>query len=260
MRIFSYYTDYYSQKIATNPTSNALKRSTTKVSSEEETDSTIFMPTRKSDKNSNTVNLTFNGQMLKDSLFVQGMDDSEGHEKMEKLRTDMDSLLEIDIDSLSSEEIKDLLTTLKTDMEGLPNREGNNDLSDMDIESMSETDMRELLEKIQERIKDMSEEGNRMPPPPPPMMDMMQAFSSESSTTEGEDSSSNELQEIVDKLLESFDSTSESRDTYITRLKETIELIQQGMGISDFSSSLFGMLDEWNSQQVTDSDIITKSL
>jgi len=270
MRISSNNYDYYNQAYSLNSLSNAKVSATNSDFSKTETEAISFQPRKYSstDQNANIMNLSSSGRMMRDSLQMQDAGSSEMSEKMEKIRTDMDSIKSADIDSMSADELKETLTNLQTDMAAIPSRDGRgNDIQQADISSMSETDMKDMLEKIQEHAKNMPEMGEGMPPPPPPKNGGFDASQILNGILGGQDedtsslNASNDMQSIVqqiaDKLIESYKSSSEeSSDDYVEKLKDSLSSMfsQQKNSIDDFSNMIFNKLDAWNSEEKTKTD------
>jgi len=136
------------------------------------------------------------------------------------------------------------------------------EIEEADISSMTESDMRGMLEKIQERTKNAPEMGEGMPPPPPPMMGgfdpsqmLSGMFGSQNDTGSVSSSNDNEsiLQQIIDNLTESYDSSTESSDDYVEKLKDSLNSMfsQQKSEIDNFYSMIFNKLDAWNSEEKT---------
>lgn len=74
-----------------------------------------------------------------------------------QMKEDIEELKTVDIDSMTSDEIKEMLTQLKADMEAMPkpSRQSNNDTTEIDIDSMSESDMSDLLKEIKEHALEL---------------------------------------------------------------------------------------------------------
>lgn len=265
MRISSDYYDYYSQSYALNSLSNAKISSGNSNSSQNETEAISFQPRRHSavSGNDNLMNLSSSGKMMRDSLQMQGKDSSEISEKMEQIKTDMDSIKTADIDGMSADDVKTALTNLQNDFKAMPSPDGSaNDIQQADISSMSESEMREMLKEVQEKAKNAPEMGEGMPPPPPPMMggfdpsQMLNGMFGSQSDTDSVNSSSDTqsiLQQIIDNITESYDSSTESSDDYVAKLKESISSMfsEQKNSIDDFSKMIFSELDDWNTQEKT---------
>lgn len=276
MRIDSSYSNYYDYYYSTSYAANSVSNSDAQLTSEstdssqDETDEISIQPRRYSASGGyeNLMNMDYSSVMMKYSLQSQGTDSSEVSEKMEKIKTDMDSLKSADIDSMSSDEIKATLETLKADMEGVPNSRGtSSDVSEADLDSMSESELKQLLENIQEDANNAPEMGKGKPPagPPPsggkpPMagggMNLAQMLGSTSETEDTEESSTYSeeyLEELMNNLISSYDSTSETNDEYVSKVKESLSTVfnQQKSNIDNFSSMLFGKLDSWASEEET---------
>jgi cytochrome c556 len=164
MKISSNYYDYYSQMYQLNSLSNAQVNNEDSNSSQDETKAINSIQRRSyvPDGNVDISDLNYSGTMLANSLKLQSNDSSEMSENMETIKTDMDSLKTTDIDNMSSDDVKKLLTKLQTDMAAVNSPAGqSSDISNIDIDSMSESDMKDILEKIQDQ-------ANSMPTPPPP--------------------------------------------------------------------------------------------
>jgi hypothetical protein len=180
MKISSNYYDYYSQMYQLNSLSNSQTNTDSQIgtedssSSKNQTKAISSIQTRSyvPDENVDIEDLNYSGTMLANSLKLQSNYSSEISENMEKLKTDMDSLKTTDIDNMSSDDAKEILTQLQTDMSSINSPDGeSSDISNIDIDSMSESDMKDILKKIQDQ-------ANSMPvPPPPPSTEASNVFS-----------------------------------------------------------------------------------
>lgn len=179
MRISSSYSDYYySQSNPLSYLSNAKLSTGNSDASQNETEAVSF-PERKRSVTSgdgNIINLSLSGSMLRYSLQTQESESTDMHEKMEKIKTDMDSIKTADIDRMTADEVKETLANLQADMAFMPPRPDGrtDDIQQADIDSMSEAEMREMLKSIQERAQNAPEMPEGMPPMMgggmPPMM------------------------------------------------------------------------------------------
>jgi len=183
--------------------------------------------------------------------------DDNSSEELSKVKEDLDSIKSLDIDSMTADDMKTLLTTLQTDMMAAFGSTDSSTTSTSteeatDIADMTEAEMRKLLEEIQEQANSA--------PPPPPMgggFDVSQILdaisgsqSSTSSMTSGDDTESI-AQQLINKLTESYDGSTESKADYVAKLKEALESMfsQQKSSIDDLSSSLLDKLETWSSDK-----------
>lgn len=215
---------------------------------------------------SNLMGLSFNGSMVKNMLQMKGTDSTEMKANMEQMKTDMDSLKSADVDSMTVDDMKSMLTKLESDRSKMPKPHENTTNSEtankksVDVSNMSETDMRNMLKNIQKHEKN----GPKMPPMMDDMMNNMKnnlnsdslvnSLSSTDDTTNasgmlGEDY----LQQIIDKLTSGFDSTSQansatSASDYTKNLKESLSSYfnKQKSSIDELSNSIFDKLDKWS--------------
>lgn len=162
MRIYSNNYDYYTQAYQLNAILNS------KVSNEDSTSSKSETETKSSTKIRSVVStgdmdinsLNYSGRMMMNSVKMQGEVSSEMSENMEKIKTDMDSIKNADIDKMSPDEVKNTLAKLKTDLESIarPEEEANN-ISNMNIDNMSDSDIKDALKKIQDKVNRAPEQN-----------------------------------------------------------------------------------------------------
>lgn len=171
MRISSdyYYNYYYNSGYGVNsasPAAAAISSQASQDSTGDADDVTKLQSTRRTSGYGNAMNLSINGSMMRYSLQNAGTAPADISDKLEAVKSDMDSIKSADIDSMSAEEVKETLSKLKTDMEAMPRPDGSSgSASKLDLDSMSETDMRDMLKKLQENIQNMPMMG---PPPQSP--------------------------------------------------------------------------------------------
>lgn len=164
MKISSNYYDYYSQMYQLNSLSNSQINTDSQIdtddsnSSQNKTKAISSIQTRSYVPNENVdiAALNYSGRMLANSLKLQSNDSSEIPENMEKLKTDMESIKNTDIDNMSDDDVKNMFTQLKTDMESMKNPDGQtNDISNINTDTMSASEMKEMLKKIQDNANSM---------------------------------------------------------------------------------------------------------
>lgn len=212
------------------------------------------------DKGASVMSLSASGQKVKDSIQRPEPPTEEMKAAMKQLRTDFQTIQSADVDSLSSDDAKDLLNQLVSDIGVLPGTtaaSGSEDTAEVfDISSLSDLEIKEILQKIQDQL-----EKNPKPAgaPPPEMQGMMWGFDPSALLSDGtsentgisSSDTAQRAQQLVDLLTESYDSSSESSSDYATELKASIAemLEKQKSGMDDFASALYAELDSWSSTQ-----------
>lgn len=212
------------------------------------------------DMGGSLMSLSASGQKVKDSIQRPEPPTEEMKAAMDQIRTDFESIQSADVDSLSSDDAKELLEQLVSDMSALPTSSSASESSTgIDVESLTDDEIKDMLQTIQEQL----ENGRGTPPPPPPSEGMMWGFDpsqllgdsdSEDSTVSSLSStnSSEMAQKLIDLLTESYDSSSENSSDYAAKLKESIAemLEKQKNSMDDFASTLYSQLDAWSSSTV----------
>lgn len=185
----NYYDYYYTQMYQSNSVSNTNSINEESDSSKSETTSAVSLTKKRPsmfNENVSMEDLNQNGRTMMNSLKMQDEDYSEESQEMKTLSSDMDSLKTVDIDNMSSDDIKSLFAKLKTDIEAVKNpyvtkkssstassdstnsstatttstSNTTSDTSSTTTESISEADIRSILKKVQENL-------NSRPPMPP---------------------------------------------------------------------------------------------
>ncbi len=235
MRITSNSYDYYKQLYPLSALNTTKLSTGTDETSNSEISSINTERKRTAGINANGMGLQLQGMMMR--------------EKMDKLHTDMDSIKTVDIDSMSADEVKETLSNLKTDMDAMPLPPGvESKENEMDLESMTESEMRDKLKEIQTRANNAPE----MPKGMPPRIEGTEGIQGVSGTdTDFQSSLDTMLQQIIDKLTESFDSSTQDSEEYADDLKQSLSSMfsQQGSTFSQLQSMLFDKLDEWSTGQ-----------
>ncbi|KZL89590.1 hypothetical protein [Clostridium magnum] len=91
-------------------------------------------------------------------------EDDELSDTYNKVKEDIDTIRTADIDNMSADEVKSVLTQLKNDTESISSEEGQaDDIYSIDIDSMSESDIKDILKKIQQQANDIPMMGRFYP-------------------------------------------------------------------------------------------------
>jgi len=155
MRISSNYYNYYTNLYSSNTISNQNTNSE-EVSSSENIADVLTIPRKKPtyEESGSITDLDFSVRRLMHDMKMQDNDTSEISESMNKIKADMDEIKTTDIDSLSTDDLKETLANLINDINSArkPHEGYNNDLQ-VDLDNMSEEDMREMLQKIQDNAE-----------------------------------------------------------------------------------------------------------
>ncbi|WP_411681187.1 hypothetical protein [Clostridium thailandense] len=163
MKIYSNQYDYYNQVYQLNSLLNTkVSSNENSTSSQSETETKVSTVTRPfvSSEDMDISSLNYNGRILANSVKMQDSGPSEISESMEKIKTDMDSIKNADIDNMSDDEVKSTLTQLKTDLQSVRSPYGkSSNTSNIDIDSISTDDMRSMLKTIQEKAKSKADES-----------------------------------------------------------------------------------------------------
>lgn len=157
MNISSNYYNYYNQIYQLNSLSNSQGSTEDSSSSENETKAISSTRTRSyiPSGESSLADLNYNGRMVMNSLKIQGTDSSEIFQNIDKINEDIDSIKSTDIDSMSADELKEILTDLTSDMKFVSTPYGRPSSANVDLDNMSESDMKAILKKIQEQANSM---------------------------------------------------------------------------------------------------------
>lgn len=250
MQISSNYYDYYNQLYQlnsilnsnnTNSTSSTASSSSgnSSQSSTQAVDSITTATPFITDASTDITNLNYSGRMFMNPLSLQSSSDSSSSQmsqSMEKLKTDMDSIKSADIDTMSADDVKKALTTLKTDMSAVRNPYGNAASSKVDLSNMSESDMKSMLKKIQEKANSTT------------------AQSTDSQNTELSDAFSkvnNDMESIKDADIDNM--SSDDAKQILTNLKNDIGSLISQIGQSNSTSSTSDT-SSTNSDSSTSSD------
>lgn len=154
--------------------------------------------------------LIASGQMAKMNFRIQPPEESGDTSSMEAIRSSFDTIRDSDIESLSAEDSRTMLTNLQSSLNGATSPDGSFEaISQLDVSSLSDDQVKEALSSIQTRALEASsetegtEKGMR-PMGPPPMGPPPGA--SESSSTDSEETTSlDTLKELLAKLSEEDD-------------------------------------------------------
>lgn len=176
MKISSNYYDYYSQFYQVNTTSNVSSTSTeaaNSTSSETEAVSSVGRRRPIHDMYENNMDLNVSGRAMMNSIKmkegegqVSSGDNNTIKTSMDKVKSDMDSIKNADIDSMSEEDLKETLSNLINDLQSVPKPYGKaNNSQTLDVDSMSESDIKSMLKKIQEKATMVQEDKNAVSPP-----------------------------------------------------------------------------------------------
>lgn len=234
MRISSNSYDYYKMLYSLNTQSSNALNINTLTDSDSQSNTTSTETKKTAGINASLMGLNIQGMMMRD--------------KMDKLENDMDSIKTADIDSMTSDEVKETLSKLKSNMEAMPLPPGaQSNTNEIDLESMSETDMRNKLKEIQAHANNAPE----MPKGMPPRMEGTEGIQGASSTdTDTQSTLDTMLQQIIEKLTESFDSSTGDSEEYADDLKESLNSMfnRQGSTFSQLQAMLFDKLDQWSTQ------------
>jgi hypothetical protein len=258
MKISSNYYDYSlislanilaNKNTAANTASSDSAQESTNVTAVSSASSASSASRKKSDymTNDNYMDFSYSGHMVSNSVQNQIEDSSVVSEKVQKVKEDIDSIKTADIDSMTADEVKDLLTNLQNDRKALQISSGISSSSqETDIDSMSESDMRETLKNVQNNAKNASKMGGGKPPMgPPPGPPPSSNDTSETDETDDEIDTSEEYLE----LLEDEDIDNMSSD----EVKETLTNIQNSL------KSINGSEDETASTDEADIDAMSET-
>lgn len=154
--------------------------------------------------------LIASGQMAKMNFRIQPPEESGDTSSMEAIRSSFDTIRDSDIESLSAEDSRTLLSTLQSSLEGATSPDGSFEaISQLDVSSLSDEQVKEALSSIQTRALEASSETegnpNGMRPMEPPPMGPPPGASGTSSTDSDETSSLETLEELLAKLSEDDD-------------------------------------------------------
>lgn len=156
------------------------------------------------EENGNAINLELNGRVMMHSIQLQGVDSSEISQAMEQIRMDMDSIKNEDIDNMSTDDMKEMLAKLQSDMQFVPiSDKGTSSIREADIENMSETEMKDMLKNIQAHANSGPE-----PPKNDKLFDGLSKIKDDLSdikTTDIESTSTDDIKEILIKLKSDMD-------------------------------------------------------
>lgn len=284
MSISSNYSNYYNYYNSNNYVSTYFPKRNLEHESKDEILNKInttalnknsLLNTISSNNSNNDSNIDFSGMVLMNLLKLANKDTSNSSNDSQtgdnstikiaadKVKTDMDNIKTVDVDSMSAEEIKTTLTNLKNDMDAIPKPYGGKGNSqEQNLDNLSESDLKDMLKKVQERAinaPDMSQ------PPEPPEFDMVQIINKLSQSSEDTDPISfnsdidSVLRQIVNKLTKLYDSSAESSNDYVTSLKTSLtsEFDKEKAAIDKLSSLIFSSLDKWSNEETADTTNIT---
>lgn len=262
MKINASNTDIASLLSAYSARQKSNQSTSTTDTAASQTVSSLFERLAPPDMGASAMSLSASGQKIKDSIQRPEPPTDEMKAAMDQVRSDFESIQSADVESLSSDDAKDLLNQLIADMGVLPAKQtasGSEETSEaLSVSSLTDSEIKDILEQIQDQLENTAASGGT-PPPPPEMQGMMWGFdpsallsdSTEETTGTGSTDSTDMAQQLIDLLTESYDSTSESSSDYAAKLKESIAemLEKQQSEMSDFASSLYTQLDAWSSTQ-----------
>ncbi len=167
---------------------------------------------RTSENSSDYGDLIASGQMAKMNFRIQPTEETGDTSSMEAIRTSFDTIRDSDIESLSAEDSRTMLTNLQSSLEGASSPDGSFEaISQLDVSSLSDDQVKEALSSIQTRALDASSEtegANGMRPMGPPPMGPPPGAQGTSSTDTEETTSLSTLEELLAKLSEDDDDDS----------------------------------------------------
>lgn len=154
---------------------------------------------------------------LLEYLAEKAEEEKELAAKSEKISENFTAIQKSNIDTLSDDAAKELLSALQSSLTGVKSPDGSlEELSSLDVSNMSSDEIKETLSTVQDRVNEMSQVGmGRRPEGPPPT----QASASVSSITAvDETDTTNETEEIdtVDELLEYLQKQQDDKKTNLS--------------------------------------------
>ena len=157
--------------------------------------------------------LIASGQMAKMNFRIQPPEENGDTSSMEAIRSSFDTIRDSDIESLSAEDSRTMLTNLQSSLEGATSPDGSFEaISQLDVSSLSDDQVKEALSSIQTRALEVSSETegtdgaqNGMRPMGPPPMGPPPGAQQSSSTDPEKTTSLDTLKELLAKLSEEDD-------------------------------------------------------
>lgn len=115
--------------------------------------------------NSSYMDLSISGRRVSDSIQNQDENSSVILENVQKIKEDMDSIKTADIDSMTADQIKETLSNLQNDKNALQTSIGNSENTDeIDLDSMSDEELKNLLKDVQDKAQNPPAMGGGKPP------------------------------------------------------------------------------------------------
>lgn len=154
--------------------------------------------------------LIASGQMAKMNFRIQPPEESGDTSSREAIRSSFDTIRDSDLEALSIEDSRTMLTNLQSSLKGATSPDGSFEaISQLDVSSLTDDQVKEALSSIQTRALEASSktEGTQtgMRPMGPPPMGPPPGANSTSSTESEETSSLETLEELLAKLSEEDD-------------------------------------------------------
>lgn len=206
------------------------------------------------------MSLSASGQKVKNSIQPPDPPSEEMKAAMDALRSQFDTLKETDVEALSEEEAREMLSTLVSSLSALPaSSSASGTGATVDVSTLSDSEVSDLLEGIQSQVAAGRPQGSPPPPPPGGMkggaaggLDLSSLLgTTEEDEEDTADISTEAAQRLVDLLTQDYDSTEESSSEYAARMKTAIEelLEKQKASMNTFANELYTQLDAWSTAE-----------
>lgn len=249
MNISSNYYNYYTYgTYSSNGLLNANLSTASTDASQNETEAVNSLPPRqfKPMDLESLFGLSSSGKSIRDSLQTQGTG-SDMSQKFEAVKTDMDAIKSADIESMSADEVKEMLTNLQNDLKAINSNSSSNSSQTLDISSLTESQTRDMLEDIQENAERMSAMGQGMPNQNGMSSDDFELIKGDLDTIKGLDISSMSAEEIKTTLTNLQNDTKKMSNPD-EKAQEILSTDIENMSDSDAKSLLTKIQNEIKSQ------------